>query len=79
MMWTDGASWGWAGWCLVLITLVVVVGGVAWAVAAARAGASPQPLDNPDSYELLARRLARGQITEAEYERQRDLISHGHG
>jgi len=77
MMWNnDWSAWGGTGWCLMIITTAVVIGGIVWAIAAvARNDGTPPIGEEPNAEELLARRLARGEITEDQYTRQRDLIT----
>ena len=59
----DGGGWGW-GW-LMMILFVVVVGLVAWAIVRSTQHRGPHPHDR--AREILAERLASGEITSEEY------------
>ena len=59
----DGAGWGWG--LLMLIVIVAVIGLVVWAVARSTQSARPHPHDR--AREILAERLASGEITPEEY------------
>jgi len=80
MFWYGGH---WAVWQMGLTSagLLVFLGLVIWAVYALATAASRRPSARNDSRssgrEILDRRLARGDIDEAEYRRLRDLISSG--
>jgi uncharacterized membrane protein len=57
------------------ITIALIIGGTIWAIAFTGRTDSAQREERPNADELLAHRLARGEITEDDYKRQRDLIS----
>ncbi len=66
----DGWSWGWmmGGW----LTMLLVVGLVAWALSRQPGASSGQ--DRPDALDILAARYARGEITAEEYEERRRVL-----
>jgi putative membrane protein len=69
----DMNGWGW-GW----MTLMMVVGVllVALLVLTLLRGSAlgPRTDDRPNAEEILAQRLARGEIDEAEYQRRRSAL-----
>ncbi len=71
--WHDMSGWDYV-WMIGMMALwVVVIAGAIWAaVTLVRRDSSPR--DAPSAREELDRRLARGEITEDEYKRRRDLI-----
>ncbi|MBO0832184.1 MAG: SHOCT domain-containing protein [Actinobacteria bacterium] len=71
----------WAFWQLSLMSVAMFVfwGLLIWAVYALITKATRQPRRHDDggtAREVLDRRLARGDIDEAEYQRLRDLLRH---
>jgi putative membrane protein len=65
-MMDDGNGWGWLGVGMMLLLVVAVVGLVAWVIIRSTTqGNRPQPHDR--AREILAERLARGEITPDEY------------
>lgn len=83
MPYHDEGTGAWA-WVLMLVLMAVLLGLLVWVlavyvarrepVAAGRpAGAGPaRPPDGP--HDILARRLATGEIDEVEYRRRRDAL-----
>jgi putative membrane protein len=66
---------GWAGWTLMTLGMIAFWGAIVWAVIAvlrARNAYRQPPSARPG--EILSGRLARGEITEEEYVRARDLL-----
>jgi putative membrane protein len=64
-------GWGWGWGILVMILVVAVVGLVVWLIIRTTQQASGHPHDR--AREILAERLARGEITPDEY---RELSNH---
>lgn len=81
-MWDDGGSWGWGQWLLMSVMMLAVLGLVAWgAIAlwgAARGGGEVGRLADAtgEPEEILARRLALGEIDAEEYRARLDAL-HG--
>lgn len=73
------ASWlGWLGMSLMMLFFWgLLVAGAFWVVRATRVGQSASPSSTrSDALQILDERLARGELTEEEYIRRRDLL-HG--
>ena len=74
-MW--GSGWGWAGWVLMCVVMVLFWAGMITAIVRAirYAGGSPNTASGPPEYVplrpegVLAERFARGEIDEDEYRR----------
>jgi putative membrane protein len=69
---------GWLGWTLMSVGMIAFWGLIAWAIVALIRGARPSGTDAmtpPD--EVLAGRLARGEISTDEYVRARHLLDDG--
>ena len=69
----------WWGWLIGLVVLALVVVLVVWAVARivqphSAAHAGPRDPARPSAEDVLADRLARGEIDEDEYRRRRDAL-----
>ncbi|GAA3367959.1 hypothetical protein GCM10020367_64500 [Streptomyces sannanensis] len=85
MMWYDG-GWGWGGWFVMAVMMVVFWGLVIAGIVAvvhyvgdARRDGRAAPADERGwgqrrAEELLAERFARGEIDEDEYRRRRALL-----
>lgn len=73
-----GHHTGWAGWLAMWLMMLVfwglVVAGGFWVVRATRSGRSAAPTSAPSARQILDERLARGELTEEEYLRRRDLL-----
>jgi putative membrane protein len=65
----NGWMWFWAG--LMVVIVVALLGLTVWAIARNTQRAGPQPHDR--AREILAERLARGEITPDEY---RERVQH---
>lgn len=66
---------GWVGWTLMSVGMIAFWGVIAWAIVAVVRDASlrrNRALTPPD--EVLANRLARGEISADEYQRTRDVL-----
>ena len=75
----SGGSWWWM--LPAMLVFVVALGAVVWAVLAATrpqagAGTGPLPMTPGD---VLAHRLARGEIDPAEYSQRLDALRHHRG
>ena len=68
-----GLDWGmgFGGWLWMILAVVLVVA-VVWAVAGAIPGRDRTPID--DAAQILKARLARGEISNEEYEQARNLL-----
>ena len=81
-MW-DANGWGWVGWVLMCVLMVLFWGGVITAIVLAirYLAGTRQPSGRPPGYQpshpedLLAERFARGEIEEDEYRRRATLLS----
>ena len=75
-MWCGAhAGLGWLGWTLMSVGMVAFWGLIAWAiVAVVRAGGSVGRAGSSRPEEVLANRLARGEISTEEYVRARKLV-----
>lgn len=74
MYWNDG-SWGWAGWLMMIVTMLAFWGLVAWVVLTVARGADPAPRTSPAGPKsILAERFARGEIDDDEYRRRSDTL-----
>ena len=80
MFWNTG--WGAGGWLLMILLMLAfwaaVIVGVIWLVRSTR-GSSSLPPPNPGNEKtargILDERLARGEISEEEYTRRRELLT----
>lgn len=85
MGWYSG--WGWGGWLVMSLTMLVFWGLLAFGVVAlvrtlrrddrdrpAATAALPEPR-RPDAQEILDERFARGEIDADEYQRRRGMLS----
>jgi putative membrane protein len=89
MVW-DGHDWGWGGWLLMSLSMVVFWGLVIGLLIAflRTSGASGQDesaeghgrdgVSGGSAEQILARRYARGEIDEAEYHRRLDVLRGHH-
>ena len=74
--WNDGWT-GW-NWALMLIGMIAFWGVVAWAIVAFVRSPSQSVSDGTDSAEqILARRLASGEIEGDEYQHRLDVLRAG--
>jgi putative membrane protein len=79
MMWYGGDGWGWGGWLLMTVLMVLFWAVVITAVVVAvRYLAGPRhaaPGSRPSRAEdLLAERFARGEIDDEEFRRRQALL-----
>jgi putative membrane protein len=73
MHWDYGAGWGWEGWLVMTLTMVVFWGGLATVIVLLlRRTAASRREDT--SAAVLAERFAQGEIDETEYERRRQVL-----
>lgn len=70
-MWWYHGNWGWGAWLLMTVGMVTFWALVIWAVVIVtrHAGAAPAPWERAPE-QILARRLAAGEIDEGEYRRR---------
>lgn len=75
-MWWYHGNWGWGAWLLMTAGMVAFWGLVIWAVVTltrnAGTPASPDRARSPE--EILAERLATGEIDEDEYRRRLEVL-----
>lgn len=69
MLW--GGQWGWEAWLAMSLMMLVFLSVVVWAFLSATRDSTNHRAHSED---ILADRLARGEIDEDEYRRRRDLI-----
>lgn len=82
MMWYGGDGWGWGGWILMTVVMVLVWAAVIAAVILAirslasprGTAASPSGSWRPSAEDLLAERFARGQINDDEFRQRLTLL-----
>jgi putative membrane protein len=81
MMWYGG-NWGWGGWIVMAVGMVVfwalvitaVVLAVRYLAGSRGTAASPSGSGQARAEELLAERFARGEIDESEYRQRLSLL-----
>ena len=78
MHWNWNDSWSGWNWALMTIVMVAFWGLVTWAiVAAVRSPNRSQRGDSNSAEQILARRLASGEIEGAEYQHRLDVLRLG--
>jgi putative membrane protein len=82
VMWWNGGGFGWAGWLVMSLMMVifwglVIFGGIAVWRAASRGGRGQQRADIRSPEQLLDERFARGEIDVEEYTHRRELLRSG--
>lgn len=75
-MWNnDWNTWGWAAWCLMAGTTIVIIGIAVWLAATLTRRNNPSTnTATPAPEDILADRFARGDLSEDDYLRQRELL-----
>jgi len=74
-MWWYHGDWGWGAWLVMTVVMAAFGGLVVWAfVNLARASGGGAPVPERTAEEILAERLATGEIDEAEYRRRSDAL-----
>ena len=74
-MWWYHGGWGWGGWLVMSVGMIAFWALVIWAVIAlARSAASASPTAPRTPQEILAERLATGEIDEDEYRRRLEAL-----
>ena len=75
MMW----GWGWGDWwiggVMMLVFWVALIAAVVWLVHSL-GNRPPAPEDRSSARRILDERFASGEITEEEYQRRRQALSH---
>jgi putative membrane protein len=71
MHWWYADGWGWGGWLISAVTMLVLVGALVAAVVVLVRPAEGRT-DSPER--ILADRFARGEIDEDEYQRRRHAL-----
>lgn len=78
MGWYGGAGMGWLGWLAMGLMMIVFWGLLAvalvWLVRSSSGARKADPLAGGNADRILDERLARGELTEEEYVRRRDLL-----
>jgi len=70
-MWWYHGGWGWGTWLVMTVGMLAFWGLVIWAILALARGPSGGPAPREQTPEqILAERLARGEIDEDEYRRR---------
>jgi putative membrane protein len=72
MMYWNG-DWNWGAWLAMALTMVAFWGLLAWAVVSLVKSSSRRDSRN-DAESILAERLARGELTPAEYDELRRVL-----
>ena len=80
MYWDHMTGWGWMMMVLWTILLLLVAGGLIWAILAATQStsstrrSSPTPQVHPSARDVLDERFARGEIDADEYQQRRRVL-----
>ncbi len=74
----DMNGWGW-GWMVVMMTIAVLLVTLLAVTLMRNTAQGPHRLPEEDPAQILALRLARGDIDEEEYQRRQTLLRTGHG
>lgn len=73
-MWNnDWNTWGWGAWCLMAGTMLVIIGLAVWFAVTLTRRDNPTA-SNRTPEDILADRFARGDLSEDEYLRQREIL-----
>jgi putative membrane protein len=74
MHWDYGQGWGWGGWLVSMVMMLVFFG----AIAAVLVVVARRPADGRSDAadRILAERFARGEIDEDEYQGRRRALHH---
>lgn len=76
-MWWSHGDWGWGAWLVMTLGMIGIWAALIWAVLVVlRTGTGGSSPAEPTAEEILGRRLAHGEIDEAEYRRRLDAL-HG--
>ena len=78
MMGYYNGTWDWEAWLLMAVTLLASWALIAWlVVTAVRAWGHPEhrPSEPHDAQRILDELIARGEITEDEYQRARSVLN----
>jgi putative membrane protein len=74
-MWWDHGGWGWGAWLVMTLGMLAFWGLVVWAVISlARSTGRAIPLGRSTPEDILAERLARGEIDEDEHRSRLDAL-----
>lgn len=75
MMYWGGEPWGWAGWLLMVGSMLAFWGLIAWVVASVvRSGSRSESSKSVEPERILAERFARGEIDDDEYQRRLGVL-----
>lgn len=74
MMGWGGFGWGWIGWLVMILFWLIIAGLAIWLVSAL-VGSARTSRREPDPRQLLDIRFARGEITEEEYRKAKELLA----
>jgi putative membrane protein len=72
MQWGDVSGWGWAGWLVPSLTMLLFFGGLAAVIILLARRPADRTEDAADR--ILAERFARGDIDEDEFQRRRRVL-----
>ena len=73
-MWWAHEGWGWGAWTVMMLGSVAFWGLLIWAVVALVRGGDARTEPRADPRDILASRLATGDIDEDEYRRRLDAL-----
>lgn len=73
MMGWGGFGWGWIGWLGMILFWLLIAGLAIWLVSSL-VGSARTSRREPDPRHLLDIRFARGEITEEEYRKAKEIL-----
>ncbi|KMQ49858.1 hypothetical protein CHISP_3211 [Chitinispirillum alkaliphilum] len=72
-MWHEHMRWGWGGFVMMVLWIVLIAAIIYWVIRAAQRGGA-QGSGQESAIDILKKRYARGEISKEEFEdRKRDL------
>jgi len=72
LQWGDMSGWGWAGWLMPSLTMLIFFGGLAALIILLVRRPADRSPDTADR--ILAERFARGDIDDDEYQQRRQAL-----